>query len=208
MSGSTGGDRRAVTALWTIALFFALLTAAGLAGLDQIVAGSLSEGSADAFWGRGVSLLDALAMREVGDFVLGFALILAGLLLLVMGSTRSIGFPLLYVGLVQLLAYLAADLSKPWFGRVRPSEALSGGDLWFVGANSFPSGHAAFYAGLFLPFILLFPRLSPLWAIPPLFVAAARVMERDHYLSDVAASLAVAAALAALLAFVAEKGRD
>ncbi|HYJ30669.1 MAG TPA: phosphatase PAP2 family protein [Allosphingosinicella sp.] len=208
MNSSTGGDRRAVTALWTLALFFALLAAAGLAGLDQIVAGSLSEGAVDSFWGRGVTLLDGLALRDVGDFLLGFALVLAGLLLLVMASTRSIGFPLLYVGLVQLLAYVAADMSKPWFGRVRPSEALSGSDLWFAAGNSFPSGHTAFYAGLFLPLILLFPRLSPLWAIPPLFVAAARVMERDHYLSDVSASLALAAALAALLAFVAEKGRD
>jgi len=203
-----GGDRRAVTALWTAALFFAVLAAAGLVALDPMVAGSLTPAAPDSFWGRGVTLLDTLALREIGDYLLGFALLLAGLLLIVLRSTRSIGFPLLYVGLVQLLAYAAADLSKPWFGRVRPSEALSGGDVWFAGANSFPSGHTAFYAGLFFPLILLFPRLSPLWAVPPLFVAAARVMEQDHYLSDVGASLALAAAFAALLAFVAEKGRE
>ena len=203
-----GGDRRAVTALWTTALFFALLAAAGLAGLDAMIARFVSEAPPDAFWGRGVALLDMLALREVADFAVGFALSLAGAILLVLRSTRSIGFPLLYVGLVQLLSYAAADLSKPWFGRVRPTEALSGGDIWFAAGNSFPSGHTAFYAGLFLPLVLLFPRLSPLWAAPPLFVAAARVMEKDHYLSDVCASLAVAAGLAALLAFVAEKGRE
>jgi membrane-associated phospholipid phosphatase len=203
-----GGDRRAVTALWTTALFFAVIAAAGLVALDPMVVAAIPPAGPESFWSRGVGLLDSLALRAVGDYLLGFALLLAGLLLIVLRSTRSIGFPLLYVGLVQLLAYAAADLSKPWLGRVRPFEALSGGDLWFVGGNSFPSGHTAFYAGLFFPLILLFPRLSPLWAIPPLFVAAARVMEQDHYLSDVCASLALAAGFAALLAFIAEKGRD
>jgi membrane-associated phospholipid phosphatase len=202
-----GGDRRAVAALWTMALFFAVIAAAGLVALDPMVVASIAPAAPDSFWGRGIVLLDSLALRDVGDYLLGFALLLAGLLLIVLRSTRSIGFPLLYLGLVQLLAYAAADLSKPWLGRVRPSEALSGGDLWFAAGNSFPSGHTAFYAGLFFPLILIFPRLSPLWAIPPLFVAAARVMEQDHYLSDVSVSLAVSAALAALLAFVAEKGR-
>ena len=202
------GDRRAVTALWTMALFFAVLAAAGLVGLDQIAVQRLPEADPASVWGRGVALLDTVTLKGVGDYLLGAALILAALLLLVLRSTRSVGFPLLYVGLVQLFSYAAADLSKPWFGRVRPSEALTGGDLWFIAGNSFPSGHTAFYAGLFLPLVLLFPRLAPLWAIPPLFVAAARVMEHDHYLSDVSASLAVAAALAALLAFIAEKGKD
>jgi len=202
-----GGDRRAVTALWTMALFFALVAAAGLAGLDFMVAASLQEAAPDSVWGRGVTLLDTVALRGLGDFLLGFALLLAALILLVLRSTRSIGFPLLYVALVHLVSYAAADLSKPWLGRLRPSEAMGGADVWFAAGNSFPSGHTAFYAGLFLPLVVLFPRLSPLWAIPPLFVAAARVMERDHYLSDVSASLAVAAAFAALLAFVAEKGR-
>ena len=203
-----GGNRRAVTAMWTIALFFALLSAAGLAGLDQIVLRSAPAAGADSIWGRGVGLLDQAALRQVGDFLVGAVLILAGLLLLPLRTTRPTGFLVLYVGLVQLLAYAAADLSKPWFGRVRPSEALAGGDVWFAGANSFPSGHTAFYAGLFFPLILLFPRLSPLWMLPPLFVAAARVLEHGHYLSDVSASLAIAAGLAALLAFIAERGRD
>jgi membrane-associated phospholipid phosphatase len=43
--------------------------------------------------------------------------------------------------------------------------------------------------------------------LPPLFIAAARVLEHDHYLSDVSASLALAALLAAGLAALAEKGR-
>lgn len=204
--GSMSGDRRAVTALWTMALFFGLVAAAGVAGLDQLVAAALPAAAPGSLWGTGVTLLDTLALRELGDFLLGFALLMAGLLLLPARATRSIGFPLLYVALVHLLSYAAADLSKPWFGRVRPFEA-AGGDLWFAAGNSFPSGHTAFYAGLFLPLMVLFPRLALLWALPALFVAGARVAEQDHYLSDVSAALAIAAAFSALLAFVAQKGR-
>ena len=203
-----GGDRRAVTALWTTALFFAVIAAAGLVALDPMVTAALPPADPGSFWARGAALLDRFALRELGDYLLDFALLIAALLLLVLRSTRSIGFPLLYVGLVHLLSCAAADQSKPWFGRLRPSEALSGGDPWFAGGSSFPSLDTAFYAGLFLPLVLLFPRLAPLWALPPLFVAAARVLGQDHYLSDVSASLAFAAALAALLAFVADKSRD
>lgn len=202
-----GGNRRAVTALWTIALFFALAAAAGLAGLDRTVAEALPPAGPGSIWSQGVALLDLASLREVWDFLLGTMLILAGVLLLAMAATRPTGYALLYVGLVQLLSYAAADLSKTWFGRVRPDEALGGADVWFAAGNSFPSGHTAFYAGLFFPLIMLFPRLAPVWALPPLFVAAARMMEQDHYLSDVSASLAFAAALAALLAFIAERGR-
>lgn len=200
-----GGDRGAVRALWTTALCFALVAAAGLAGLDQMVGAALPAADPASVWNRGVGLLDAAALRYVGDWLLPFALLLASLLLLVLRSTRSVGFPLLYVALVQLLSYAVADLSKPWLGRTRPAETVPGSDLWFAGGNSFPSGHTAFYAGLFLPLIVLWPRLAPLWAIPPLFVAVARVMAHDHYLSDVGASLALAAALAALLAPLAQK---
>jgi len=202
-----GGDRRMLRAMWTAALFFALLAAAGLAGLDRIVDTSLPTAPAATLWNAGVALLDMAALRTIDDWLLPFVLLIAALILLVLRSTRAVGFPLLYVALVQILSYGAADLSKPWFGRVRPSEA-AGSDIWFIGGNSFPSGHTAFFAGLFLPLVILFPRLAPLWIVPPLFVAIARIMVEDHYLSDVSIAFALAAALSAALAFVAAKGRD
>jgi membrane-associated phospholipid phosphatase len=62
--------------------------------------------------------------------------------------------------------------------------------------GSFPSGHAAFYAGLFLPLALLFPR----WAVPllaiPLLVGGERIASHDHYASDVGASFLLAALVA------------
>jgi membrane-associated phospholipid phosphatase len=202
-----GGDRRAVTALWTIALFFALLTAAGLAGVDAIVAAAVQPPPAGSLWDQGMAWLDAATALQTWDYLAGSVLLIAGLLLLVLAATRPTGFALLYIGLVQLLCYGAAELSASWLGRVRPIEALSGGDVWFGGGNSFPSVHAAFYGGLFLPLILFFPRLTPVWAAAPLFAAAALVMQQQHHLSDVGASLALAAALAALLAFVGERAK-
>ncbi len=203
----TGGNR-AATALWTIAVFFAVLAAAGIAGLDGLVtrytAGQPDGGT---IWADGMRLLDLATFRWLGTYLLGAVLLIAAGLLLVLSATRPTGFLLLYVAMVQFTSTAIAELSRPWFGRVRPYEAVQGGDLWLAGPDSFPSVHAAFYGGLFFPLILLFPRLGPIWAAPPLFVAAARVMEHDHYLSDVSASLAVAAALAAGLCFIAEKGR-
>jgi hypothetical protein len=203
-----GGDRRALTAMWTVALFFVLLAAAGFAGLDGVVDRRLPAPVPGSLWAQGLALVDLVSTKAAADWLLPFILAMAGLILLVLSSTRTIGFPLLYVGLAGLLAYGMADLSAPFFGRVPPSEAVQGGDLWFAAGSAFPSSGTAFYAGLFLPAAVLFPRLFPLWLSPPLAVAAAGVMEHDHYLSDAAASLALAAALAAGLSFIAERGRS
>lgn len=201
---------RRIKALWLAAGLFALIAAAGLLGVDFVLARWEAAGLAGTVWERGTAWLDLVALKEVSNFLLGALLIGAAGALLVARATRRVGWPLLYVGLVQFLATTIADLAKPQFGRLRPFEALdrsAGADLWFVGANAFPSGHAAFYAGLFFPLALLFPRWAALWAIPPLFIAAARLAQHDHYLSDVAVSLALAAALAAALSPLAAKGR-
>ena len=192
---------RIIRAYWTIAALAQLLAAGGLFGLDSEVAG-WTAGLPDngTIWDRGTALLDLVALKNLSTFLLGFILLLAAGLLLALRRTRPIGWILLYVGSVQFLSTVAADLSKPRFGRLRPFEAAQqGADTWFVGANSFPSGHEAFYAGLFLPLMLVFPRAAPLLALPPLFVAAARVAEHDHYLSDVSVSIALAALLAIAL---------
>ncbi|MEO7826791.1 MAG: phosphatase PAP2 family protein, partial [Allosphingosinicella sp.] len=109
-----------------------------------------------------------------------------------------------YVGSAQLLSTAIADFAKPLFGRLRPFQALAeaaGSDRWFMGPDyaSFPSGHAAFYAGLFVPLALLFPRWAPPLLAMPLLVGAQRIVSHDHYASDVGASFLLAAAVAAAL---------
>jgi membrane-associated phospholipid phosphatase len=93
------------------------------------------------------------------------------------------------LGLVPLIAYVVSDLSKPQFGRLRPLEAIERGvaDAWLVSGNSFPSGHVAFFAGLIVPIVLLYPRTWPLLAVP-ILVATQRIIATDHYVSDVVAS--------------------
>ena len=192
--------------LWLAAGLGALVAAAGLAGLDSAIAARTAGEAGDFWFGAGTAWLDLVALKGISNFLLGAILIVAALLLLAFRRTRRPGWAVLYLALVQFVATTAADLAKPQFGRLRPFEATAA-DTWFVGANSFPSGHVAFYAGLFLPLILLFPRFTLLWLTVPLFVAAARVVEHDHYLSDVGASFALAAALAAALSPVAARAR-
>lgn len=192
---------------WIAAFAFALVAAAGLAGLDALLAAwTATLPAGETWWDRGTAWLDLVVLKEISNFLLGAVLLLAGGLLLSMRATRRLGWATFYLGLVQFLTTTVADLAKPQLGRLRPWEAMAepgAGDVWFVGANSFPSGHTAFYAGLFLPLMLLLPRWTWLWALPPLFIAFARIMAHDHYLSDVAVSLALAAAMTAAWAPVA-----
>jgi membrane-associated phospholipid phosphatase len=198
--------QRVIRALWTIVVLALLATAGGIFGLDAAIArwtASLPESRT--IWDTGTSLLDFVALKQINNFLLGFVLLLTAGILILLPPTRTIGWPLLYVASVQFASTVIVDLSKPWFGRLRPFEAAANPgaeDSWFVGANAFPSGHAAFYAGLFLPLMLLFPRWAGLLALPPLFIAAARLLENDHYLSDVTASIALAAMLALAFRFI------
>lgn len=171
------------------------LVVAGLAGLDEVGARSL-DAESDPL-GPLVGALDIVVLKTQSNFLLGPMLILIGLIL-GLGRRGRWAAILLYVGSVQFAATLIADLAKPQFGRLRPSEAMAQqiDDRWFVGANSFPSGHAAFYAGLVAPLLVLWPRLGAVLLAVPLMVVAQGVWSLDHYLSDVAASLALALALA------------
>jgi membrane-associated phospholipid phosphatase len=201
--------QRVIRAYWTIALLALIATAGGIFGLDAAIARwTAALPDSRTIWDSGTAILDTLALKGWSNFLLGFVLLLAAGLLIALPGTRSIGWPLLYVGAVQFASTVIADLAKPQLGRLRPFEAASNpgaADTWWVGANSFPSGHVAFYAGLFLPLMLLFPRWSALFAIPPLFIAAARLLEHDHYLSDVTASLALAALMALAFRFILDR---
>lgn len=104
---------------------------------------------------------------------------------------------LLFVGLSQVTARFAADVLKPLLSRLRPYEALGSDgwhDTWFAAVgNSFPSGHAVHFWSLFFAVAVLFPRYTVPLAILPVLVSVARIAVNDHYLSDVIASVALAA---------------
>jgi membrane-associated phospholipid phosphatase len=155
----------------------------------------------DIFTGRG--LLDNHV--ALGQLVLGAAFVAAGLLWLVLRRRSHLGRALVFAGIVQLATIEAAWLIKDWFGRLRPFQIIARDDwshIWFAGGNSFPSGHNAFFWGLFLPLAYQFPKYRIPLLVIPVFIAFARIDENYHFLSDVLAAIAIAA-LITLLAAVA-----
>lgn len=206
-----GGDRGAPSIASGAAALGLAMVVAGLIGGDRLLASAdLAPGPVDRAWSGALGFLDLAAGKEIGAFLLGAVLIAAALLANLPDKRALRSGRLFYVGAVQLICTAVADFAKPPFGRPRPFQALAdGSDRWFMGADygSFPSGHAAFYAGLFLPLALLFPRwAAPLLAVP-LLVGAQRIVSHDHYASDVGASFLLAGAVAAGLWKWLEPGR-
>jgi len=174
----------------------AALAVGGVLLLDGAVLAGLGwQDRAPAILDRFVAFADVVALRGISDFLIGGVLLLAGAVLYLLGRrplARAFGF----VAGVHLTAYLAADLAKPLFGRLRPFQAIDPSgwhDRWFAGSGygSFPSGHVAFYGGLMVPLALLYPRAAPLLLAVPALVSVERIIALDHYSSDVAASFAL-----------------
>jgi membrane-associated phospholipid phosphatase len=118
-------------------------------------------------------------------------------LLFISKASRSIAWILLFVGSVQLVTRLTAGVLKGVFERLRPFEVIQAGNWdwkFFSGhGNSFPSGHSAFFWGLFFPLAYLFPRYRLPLLIVPIFISVARPGVNDHWCSDVIASAGLAA---------------
>jgi membrane-associated phospholipid phosphatase len=194
--------RAAGAIAWLIAGISLTLVVGGLAGLDGWLARTdLTSSAIDRIWGGALALLDLLSGKEIGAFLLGAVLIAAALARNGFRRRPLRSGRLFYVGGVQLLCTAIADFAKPAFGRLRPFQALADGagpDRWFMGPayGSFPSGHAAFYAGLFLPLAMLFPRRAAALLAIALLVGGERVASHDHYASDVGASFLLAAIVA------------
>lgn len=198
------------------ALLAASLVALGLLFLDQPLAHWMQGSSLRdaAFFTKGLVILDTLLGLRISYWLAAGVLISASLLGVVFAAylhlPRGLAPSLLVAGLTQALTIGLMMLGKNTFGRMRPVELFESGDwtvLWFAGGGSFPSGHAAFYFGLFLPLAAAVPRIwqrAVLLAIP-LFVALARLDMLRHFLSDVAASALVAALVALLLSPLAQR---
>jgi membrane-associated phospholipid phosphatase len=182
-------------------------TLIGLAGLDGVTAEYLRASGYEGLrmFNRGTVFLDIVTGKEISKFLIGLVLVSSALVLMIPSKTKLISWSVLFVGVVQLLGTLVTGVSKNFFGRLRPYELLKSGDWgteWFVDGNSFPSGHAGFYFGLFLPLAFLFPRWRWPLLIVPWFIAIARVNANDHFISDVAASIAIVGGLTLLVAWL------
>jgi membrane-associated phospholipid phosphatase len=154
----------------------------------------------DIFTGRGVALLGSHV--GLGQLLLGAIFIALGLVLALARSVSMHARALVFAGAVQIATIEAAWWIKDFFGRLRPHQLIERNDwthIWFAGGNSFPSGHNAFFWGLFLPLAYLYPKYRIPLLIVPVFIAFARIDENYHFLSDVLGGIA----LAALITFIA-----
>lgn len=195
-------NRRVLAWTGAIALLLVLI---GLIVADRPLAlGIRTSGFADAaFFSVGLGALDKVTGIHVSYWLAGAVFGGIGAIWLAVDRNRRWPKILIAAALVNFATIGAMMFSKNLFGRLRPSQAFESGDwthLWFVGGGSFPSGHAAFYFGLFLP---LAAACRPIWLralllAVPVYVSLARLDLARHFLSDVACS-AVIAALAGLI---------
>jgi membrane-associated phospholipid phosphatase len=155
----------------------------------------------DIFTGRGVALLGNNV--ALGQFMLSAIFIVLGLVLVLVRRTNVFGRALVFAGVVQIATLEAAWWIKALFGRLRPHQLIERNDwthIWFAGGNSFPSGHNAFFWGLFLPLAYLYPKYRIPLLIVPVFIAFARIDENYHFLSDVLGGIALAALITLMAA--------
>ena len=157
----------------------------------------------DFFTGRGVALLGYQV--GWGQLVLGAIFITLGLVLALVRSLSPHARAFVFVGAVQIATIEAAWWIKDFFGRLRPHQLIERNDwshIWFAGGNSFPSGHNAFFWGLFLPLAYLYPKYRIAFLIVPVFIAFARIDENYHFLSDVLGGIALAALVTLIAAML------
>ncbi len=189
-------------------VIFALVAAAcaalGFAGLDRPVAEWVHSSGIESsrFFVWGLAALDTVTVLHL--FIVPWIAIVAGALLLRGERRARLGMTLVTAGLVQLAAIQTMLLAKDYFGRLRPFKVFEQGNwsnLWFVGGDSFPSGHSAFYFGICLPLAAACPVRWLRWLLIaiPLYVVLARIDMAKHFLSDVSTS-ALMVALYALVA--------
>jgi membrane-associated phospholipid phosphatase len=114
--------------------------------------------------------------------------------------------------LATILAALAVMLLKHAFGRLWPETWIDNNPSWigshrygFVpfhggeGYGSFPSGHTARITAPFAVLWQRLPRWRPVWAIPPLAIAAALIASNYHFLGDCVGGAYLGMASAALV---------
>ena len=190
-------------------IFVALgLTLLSIFSFDQPIAAFVQRvgGRSSALLQNGTSLLEVLFGFTVAKYALTCALLAAAAIFFAWKSTRAAAWMILFVACTQVVARVTAGTLKNVFERLRPFEVIQAGnwDWKFFGehGSAFPSGHAAFFWGLFFPLAYLFPRFRIPLAIIPLFIAVARVGVNDHWCSDVLASIAIAALITLLFILI------
>jgi membrane-associated phospholipid phosphatase len=194
-------NRRQLALTVLVALVLTLL---GIFFFDQPIAAFVQRvgGRQSVLLQGGTHWLEIVTGQSIDRYFLTYVLLGLGALLFISKTSRPIAWMLLFVGTAQIVTRLTASTLKGVFERLRPFEVIQAGNWdwkFFSGhGNSFPSGHSAFFWGLFFPLAYRFPRYRLPLLIIPVFITIARPGVNDHWCSDVIAS----AGLAALITLV------
>ncbi len=191
------------------ALIAGALAAFGFAGLDRPLAEWVhASGLENArFFVWGLAALDVVSGLRVWICALPWVAILIGTIELRLERRMRLGYALIAAGLVQTAAIETMITAKDLFGRLRPFKVFEAGDwshVWFVGGDSFPSGHSAFYFGLLLPLAAACPIrwLRAVLVVIPVYVVLARIDMSKHFLSDVSTSALMVSVYALVAAWL------
>ncbi len=120
---------------------------------------------------------------------------------------------LIVIFVIVAAAGVADDILKVTFGRARPYLWLAGDTSGFhpfrfkSQFNSFPSGHTTTSFAAAIALSALFPRLRVLFFLAAAAIAASRIAQDVHYLSDVVAGAVLGMAVAILILPVFAKRR-
>lgn len=177
-------------------LVAAALTSA-LAGLcifliDQPVARFIGQYVPSSAWGWILDKLEWLILLPVHSLAPSVALVAIMLATVLAPRLRRYAPAWMFIAGTHLVARIATTYLKDGTGRLRPTEWLKqgGGDTFWRGGASFPSGHVVLFAGILVPLVVLWPRARPALAVIA-FVMLARVAVNAHFVSDVVAGLAL-----------------
>jgi membrane-associated phospholipid phosphatase len=185
-----------------------VLTLAGIFLFDRPVAAFVQQiGSRKSpILQTGTHWLEIAIGLPIAPYFMTYLLLGLSAALFVARTTRTAAWILLFVATSQLATRLTVGVLKEVFHRLRPFEVIKAGnwDWHFFGGRggSFPSGHSAFFWGLYFPLAFLFPRYRIPLLIIPVFITIARVGVNDHWSSDVIASAGFAALFALLFTWV------
>jgi membrane-associated phospholipid phosphatase len=176
-----------------------VLTLLGIFVFDQPIAAFVQRagGRQSVILQEGTHWLEIVTGQTIARYFLTYVLLGLGALLFISKASRPIAWILLFVGTAQVVTRLTAGVLKNVFERLRPFQVIEAGNWdwkFFSGhGSSFPSGHSAFFWGLFFPLAYLFPRYRLPLLIVPIFITIARPGVNDHWCSDVIASAGLAA---------------
>jgi membrane-associated phospholipid phosphatase len=155
---------------------------------------------------KGTTWLEIAFGLRITQYFLTYLLLGLGAVLFISKTSRQVAWVLFFVGCTQVVTRLTVTGLKEVFERLRPFKVIEAGNWdwkFFSGhGDAFPSGHSAFFWGLFFPLAFLFPRYRLPLLIIPVFISIARVGINVHWCSDVIASAGLAAFITLVFAWL------